>query len=187
MEWRQYLHTPSLWDQQGVVLDASARPTSSRQIDTPLPPKRGFLGYCRADRASAHRLQTQLATCQHTCPLDLWDEARLPAGCLWQEELTHALTSASFAVLLVSPDFLAASYLTANLLPPLLRQAREHGTRIVSVITRPCLFEESPLSDFHPFNDPNRPLSALSTNARDQIWVDLIRFLLHSTPPSALQ
>jgi hypothetical protein len=178
MERSQHIHTPSLWDPQSDVFHESEFPTSKRLIDTPLSPTRGFLGYCRADRPSAQRLQTHLAACPSPSPLDLWDEARLPAGCLWKHELTHALSSAPFAVLLVSPDFLAAPFITSDLLPPLLRNAQASGTRILSVLTRPCLFEMSPLANFRPFNDPSRPLSTLSPSARDQLWVDLVCCLL---------
>lgn len=182
MDRSQHIHTPSLWDLESELFHARELPAPARQPNAHHRlPQRGFLCYCWADSLFAQRLQTHLTPCQNTYSIDLWDEARLPAGSLWQIELAKALDRASLAVLLVSPDFLASPFITSYHLPSLLRTARTDGTRIISIITRPCLFAESPLKDFQPVNPPpHKPLSALSRNARDQFWVDFVRTLPRS-------
>jgi|SRR5579862_8578755 len=146
------------------------------------PARRGFLGYCSTEALFVRRLQTQLAACRDSSSLDLWDEARLPAGSLWEHELADALANASFAVLFVSPDFLASPFISIYQLPHLLHAAHTGGTRIISIIARPCPFELSSLADFRPVNPPPaKPLVALSTYTRDQFLADLVRSL-HQLP-----
>ena len=136
--------------------------------------KQVFLCYCPQDLRAAERLQVHLAGCQHLHHLTIWDKARLPAGALWQAELTAALASAQVAVILVSADLLAVPLITTYQLPSLLEAAQTRGTRILSVILSPCLFEESPLMAFQPIN-PARPLSLLTPSQRDAVWVKLVR------------
>src|SRR5260370_3723516 len=123
--------------------------------------KHVFLCYCSQDRRAAERLQVDLAGCQHLHHLTVWDSARLPAGTLWRSELATALAFAQVAVVLVSADFLATPLITTYQLPSLLKAAQTKGTRILSVVLSPCLFEESPLIAFQPVN-PERPLSLLN-------------------------
>lgn len=181
MEIDQPLHTPPIVNQGRGTLYPEEPPTPPEQSTPHQPPLHGFLSYCHADASFAQRLQTHLASCRNISPIDLWDEAHLPAGSLWKAELSKALVCTPFAILLVSPDFLASSFIISSHLPYLLHIAQTGGTRILSVITRPCLFELSPLADFQPVNPPPaRPISLLSPNARDQFWADLIRSLFYS-------
>ena len=148
--------------------------------------KRVFLCYCPQDLRAAERLQVHLAGCQHVHRLIVWDHARLPAGASWQAELAAALASAQVAVVLVSADFLATPLITTYQLPSLLEAAQTRGTRILSVILSPCLFEESPLATFQPIN-PTRPLSLLSPSQRDAVWVSLVRVIVAGLTLSSSQ
>ncbi len=149
----------------------------------PAVPKRVFLCYCQKDARYAQRLLIHLAGCQHAHQLAIWDDAQIPAGSLWQHEIAAALEAAQFAVLLLSADFFASPFLTTQELPRLLTAAQVGGTILLPVILRPCLFEESPLAQFRPCNDPTRPLACLSSPAREQLWVSVVRSIIHHTSP----
>lgn len=82
------------------------------------------------------------------------------------------------AILLVSADFLASKFIAENELPPLLAAAVAGGTVVVPVILSPCLFDESPLSRFQAVNHPSMPLSRMKPYERDEIWVEVIRFII---------
>ena len=148
------------------------------------PRKQGFLCYCHKDFRYANRLCIHLASCQRISGLMLWDDSQIQAGSLWKNEIASQLSAAHFAVLLISADFLASPFITTFELPYLLNAAQSGGIRILSVIVRPCLFEESPLMAFQTVNNPAQPLSQLSSNAREQIWVSVVRTLISSSNPS---
>jgi|SRR5579859_1906453 len=139
------------------------------------PGSQVFFCYCQQDRQYAQRFITQLGSCPH---IDLWHEACLSAGSLWKRELDLALNSSQVAVVLVSADLLATPLITTHQLPQLLDAAQSRGTRIIPVILRACLFEESPLAVFRPLNDPARPLDHLPYSARERLWASLARDLL---------
>jgi hypothetical protein len=144
------------------------------------PHKQVFLCYCHKDLRYASRLRIHLASCQRISGLTIWDDSQIQAGSLWKSEIASQLSVAHFAVLLISADFLASSLITTFELPYLLNAVQSGGTRILPVIVRPCLFEESPLAAFQTINNPARPLSQLSSSAREQIWVSVVRTLIHS-------
>lgn len=147
----------------------------------PVPVKQIFLCYCQKDARHAKLLQSHLAGCQHACQLAIWDDSRIPPGSPWQQEIAVALKAAQVAILLLSADFFASRFLTTQELPALLAAAQAGGTRLLPVIVRPCLYEESPLAPFQPCNDPARPLASLPCPAREQIWVDIIRSIIHTS------
>ena len=135
------------------------------------PQKWGFLCYCHKDLRHAQRLRVHLASCHQISGLTVWDDSHIQAGSLWQSEIASALAAADFAILLISADFLASSFITTFELPRLLSAAQSGGTRIFPVILHPCLFEESSLAVYHAVNDPTRPLSRLTGPVREEIWV----------------
>jgi hypothetical protein len=148
-----------------------------------VPRKRIFLGYCRKDYRYAQRLLVHLASCQQTSGLRVWDDSQILAGSPWKIEIASATETAHFAVLLISADFLASSFITTFELPRLLNVAHVSGTHVLPVILRPCLFEESPLAAFQAVNNPAQPLSLLPSSMREQIWVTVVRTLIQTPFP----
>jgi hypothetical protein len=49
--------------------------------------------------------------------LKIWSDHEIPMGATWREEIEKALEWAQIAVLLVSSDFLASSFIEKNELP----------------------------------------------------------------------
>lgn len=156
---------PTCEQTQGLALDDLSKRKAAKQV---------FLCYCPQDLRAAERLLVHFAGGLHLHRLTIWDHAHILAGTLWQSELAVALASAQVAIVLVSADLLATQLITTYQLPSLLEAARTRGTRILSVILGPCLFEETPLVAFQPIN-PVRPLSLLTPSQRDEVWVKLVR------------
>lgn len=150
---------------------------SSKRIS----PTQIFLCYCQKDARHAQLLQNHLAVVLETGQLAVWDESRILPGSLWQREIAIALETAQVAILLLSADFFASRFLATQELPALLAAAQTGGTRLLPVIVRPCLYEASPLAPFRPCNDPTRPLTRLPVPLREQMWVDLIRSIIHTS------
>jgi len=108
--------------------------------------------------------------------IDYWDDSKIEAGQKWKEEIRKAIQETKVAVLLVSTDFLGSDFIATNELPPLLSAAEEEGAVILIVILKPCLFEEfEKLNQFQAMNPPNRPVSKMDDNEKEELFVNLVR------------
>ena len=90
-------------------------------------------------------------------------------GAKWREELQKALDNTRVAILLVSADFLASSFIAEDVLPPLLRAAEAGGAIILSVIVKYCAIEGTPLEQFQLFNDLSKPLAIKKSGDRNKV------------------
>jgi hypothetical protein len=110
------------------------------------------------------------------------------SGLPWQEEIEKALSKATAAVLLVSANFMASTFIYDYELPPILERNRAHGLRIIPVFIGHCYYQRDPvLSRLNAFNDPRVPLKAMSEAEADaqlarlveELWSCLDRGNLH--------
>ncbi len=108
--------------------------------------------------------------------IEFWDDSRIEPGQKWKDEIKKALHSAKVGILLVSSDFLASDFISTDELPPLLNAAEKDGATILSVILRPCLFEEfHELNQYQALNPPSKPLVKMTESEREDIYVNLVR------------
>ncbi|KGE16081.1 toll/interleukin-1 receptor domain-containing protein [Sphingobacterium deserti] len=108
--------------------------------------------------------------------LELWDDSKILPGQKWKEEIRKAIECTKVAILLVSTDFFGSEFIATDELPPLLKAAEENGAVILSVILKPCLFEDFPeLNQFQALNSPSRPIAKMDTIEREETFVNLVR------------
>lgn len=139
-----------------------------------------FISYAHADEDWLTNLKTHLKSLQkYVGGFDYWDDKRLRTGDRWKEEIEKALQSASAAILLISPDFLASDFIANDELPPILEQANTQGTKIFPVIIRRSLFTHSPLSSFQSVNPPEKPLKACSEAEVDEYFYNLMEDIIY--------
>ena len=77
----------------------------------------------------------------------VWSDTALRAGDAWREQIDAQLARCAVAVLLVSPNFLASSFIAERELPVILQRARAGNLRIVWIplaLTRTLLCEKRP-------------------------------------------
>ena len=137
-----------------------------------------FISYSHSDIKWLTRLKKHLdALTKYFDNIDCWVDTKLRGGDKWREKITDAIDNSNVAILLVSADFLASDFITANELPPILKNAEEKGTRVIPLIVSPCAFEYSPISEFQAINSPDKTLEDLATNkaATERIFLELIK------------
>jgi len=127
-----------------------------------------FISYARDDQGK-HRWRERLRTflSAFKAELDVWDDSRIETGAEWRSEIDIALKRARVAVLLVGPSFLGSDFINKNELPPLLNAAADQGVTILPLITNHCSYEKTELGRHQAFNEPNKPLEALSRPAQN--------------------
>ena len=130
-----------------------------------------FVSYSHRDVEWLERLKVMLAPYLHMgeTELDLWDDKRLNAGEQWDVEIQQALSRAGVAVALVSADFLASPYIVNRELAPLVKAAREGGTRLLWMYVSAAGWEETPLRNFQATHDTKIPLDARTRPEQNEI------------------
>ncbi|MEY5048143.1 MAG: hypothetical protein RLZZ175_1502 [Bacteroidota bacterium] len=108
--------------------------------------------------------------------IDFWDDSKIEPGQKWKEEIEKAILTTKVAILLVSTDFLGSDFIASNELPHLLSAAEKEGAVILIVILKPCLFEEfNELNVFQTMNPPNRPITKMNYDEKEELFVNLVR------------
>lgn len=108
--------------------------------------------------------------------LDFWDDTMIKAGSKWKEEIERAIGRAKVAILLVSTDFFGSDFISSHELPSLLELAEKEGTVILTVILKPCLFDEvNELNQYQAMNPPSNPVSKMNENEKEELYVNLVR------------
>jgi hypothetical protein len=130
-----------------------------------------FVSYSHRDRNYFSRLQTHLAFFALNHEIAIWSDVIIKPGQEWDREIRTALESAEIAVLLVSSDFLASSYIRDVELPTIVRAADTRNLRVFPVILSPCAYDRSDLARFQAANAVSRPMSKMNRNSQEELWV----------------
>lgn len=166
-----------------------------------------FICYAHKDNESTELSQRWLdRLLEHLEPLNLqeqaeiWSDKKLEIGDEWHEEIQDTLQQVKAAVLLVSPAFLASKYIRNSEVPVLLKHAKERGVKILPIILRSCLFnetkfkypdpkngpEELSLSTLQVANSPTKPLNSMAEHEQDNVLLSVAQRLLKIVNTSVL-
>lgn len=108
--------------------------------------------------------------------IDFWDDTKIEPGQKWKDEIKSAINNTKVAILLVSTDFLGSDFIATDELPPLLKAAEEDGAVILTVILKPCLFEEFPeLNQYQAMNPPSKSVIKMDYAEKEDLFVNLVR------------
>ncbi|GGA85707.1 hypothetical protein GCM10008015_28040 [Flavobacterium palustre] len=135
-----------------------------------------FISYSHKDKKDwLSKVQTHLKVLNHqNIDFDFWDDTRIKAGQKWKEEIEKALNRSIAAILIISTDFLASDFVQKKEIPQLLNSANEKGTKLISLIIKPCRFKNQiGLNDLQAINDPDNSLINLSEGKQEEILVKL--------------
>jgi hypothetical protein len=164
---------PTLTTQKSEALEVDISTLSARFLEEANGrPQRVFLSYCHKDRIWLERFLTYLSPMARD-GYDFWSDSRIRTGAKWEEALQVALDSAQAAVLIVSPHFLASTFITDVELPKLLAAAEKRGLKITWIAVSACSFECTQIAHFQAANDPRVPLDTLKPAERGRVFVEI--------------
>lgn len=147
---------------------------------------RVFISYSHKDSKYRYLddLLEHLGVLENRGVLEVWSDRKIAAGDLWLDEIRQALASAKVAVLLVSPAFLNSRFIMDEEVPALLKAAREEGVKLLPVIVRPCLYNETELAPYQSVNSQERPVSGMDRTKKDQLWMSVAQRVLNALAAS---
>ncbi|RXG31867.1 toll/interleukin-1 receptor domain-containing protein [Leeuwenhoekiella marinoflava] len=133
-----------------------------------------FVSYSHFDKEYLTEIQRHFKPFKNL--IDFWDDSKIKPGQKWKEEIKKAIDETKVAILLVSTDFLGSDFISTDELPPLLEAAEKEGAVILTIVLKPCLFEEfDDLNQFQAMNPPSRPVSKMDLNEKEELFVNLVR------------
>ncbi len=136
-----------------------------------------FISYSHKDQKWFDDLKIHLEPLIREQNLKVWDDTQIEPGAVWRDEIQAALATAKVAVLLVSPNFLASSFISQNELPPLLEAAKAEGVKILWIPLRASNYKVTPIEQYQATHASDRPLNNIAAGRRDQAWVDICEII----------
>jgi hypothetical protein len=143
------------------------------EVDSPL---KVFISYSHNDEEFKDELVKRLEVLKRRGLVDAWQDRRIKAGDDWYESLQGSMNDSDLSLLLVSPDYLASSFIQKEEQPRLLRLRREIGLRVIPIIVRPCEWQSEPaLKGIQALPKDGKPVITFSkkNGDRDQVWADI--------------
>jgi hypothetical protein len=141
-----------------------------------------FISYAHADNESRNpkerwldRFAEFLQPLVSQEDLTLCSDQNIRIGEQWHERIQTELKAAKAIVLLVSPAFLASSYVRNNELPVILKNAPDNGVKIFPILISPSLFKQAKYKYPDPKSGPHEfTLASLpAANAPSKTLVDM--------------
>jgi len=133
-----------------------------------------FISYSHIDKAFLKEIQRHFKPFKNE--IEYFDDSKIQPGSRWKDEIQMAIKKSRVAILIVSTDFLGSEFIANNELPPILESAEKEGSIILTIILKPCAFEEfDQLSQFQTLNPPDRPVSKMDVNEKEELLVNLVR------------
>ncbi|HYO15840.1 MAG TPA: toll/interleukin-1 receptor domain-containing protein [Thermoanaerobaculia bacterium] len=143
-----------------------------------------FICYSHEDQRWLDELLLHLKPLEDRNLLDCWSDQEIAPGRQWQQEIERALRSARVAVLLVSPDFLASSFIAEKELRPLLEAAGQGDLTILWLPVSASNYKHTELVEYQAAHPPERPLDRLRKSDRQQAFVEISDRILKALGPS---
>lgn len=132
-----------------------------------------FYSYAHEDTGLREEMAKHLRVLERNRVIHSWYDNMIAPGVEWSREIADQLRQADIIVLLVSSDFLDSDYCYTVEMEQALERHRAGTARVVPIILRPVLWEESPLAALQALPKAAKPITLWSN--RDEAWTDVAR------------
>src|SRR5215468_6097351 len=148
-------------------------------------PWKVFYSYSHRDSDSRERLAMYLAPLRHQKKIVEWYDRQIQPGTDWDKEISEQLNSAHLILFLVTEDFLASDYCFGVEVERALTRLKAGEVRVVPILLRPCLWQESRFSELQIIPRDAKAISSLTSPQEgfDSV-ANEIRALVSASPPS---
>src|SRR5436190_13869850 len=108
---------------------------------------RVFYSYSHKDTELRAQLGTYLAPLKHKGKISDWYDRQITPGANWQNEISDQLEGANLILFLITADFLNSEYCLGVEVQTALRRVQEGTARVIPILLRECLWQESVFSE----------------------------------------
>ena len=126
-----------------------------------------------------NNLRTHLVPLERAGLITTWHDRKISAGEEWTDAISTALRDSNIIIVLVSPDYLASSYIWEKELVEALQRAKEGDARILPIIVRPTDWHSTPLAEWQALPRGGRPITEFRST--DEAWLDVAKTIRYLT------
>jgi hypothetical protein len=130
-----------------------------------------FISYSHADNSLKEDFLKHLSPLKRSLDITEWHDRDILVGSNLDENILSKLVDYDIILFLISPDFLNSNYCYDVELMEGLRRADIDDARIFPIIVKPCLWKETPLSNFLCIPEDGKPV--VSFDNEDDAWVSV--------------
>ena len=118
-----------------------------------------FISYSHLDENFRKNLDKHLTTLKTSYPTTFWYDGVIRPGVNFEQEIETYLRKAHIILLLVSPDFIASKYCREKELGPAMERHYKGEARVIPVILRPTLWQETPFGKLQALPHYGKPIN----------------------------
>lgn len=128
----------------------------NKEEDRPL---KVFISYSHQDEKIKDELLKHLAPLKRNGLISEWHDRLLQPGANWKNEISKNLVESDIVILLISIDFINSDYCYESEMEQAILRNNEGLCRVVPVLARPCLWNETPFSKIQALPKDAKPIS----------------------------
>ena len=136
---------------------------------------KAFISYAHRDEDALRRLMTHLAILEREGGIEAWYDRRILAGSEIDREIDERLETCELFLALVSPDFLDSDYCSSREMQRALERHHAGETRVIPIITEPCDWLSTPLSQFKALPKDGRSIAEWGNS--NAAYLDVVKEL----------
>ncbi len=156
--------------------------SSSKKREAIAKPKI-FISYSHKDTSYKDLILKHLSVLSAKNEVSVWSDREIQPGHDWYEEITKAISGSNVALLLISADYLASSFIIKEEIPRLLKRQESSNLMIIPIIIRPCPWRlVSFLSDLQMLPKDGVSLSSLTESELDKNIADIVERIASTFP-----
>ncbi|MBO9561114.1 MAG: toll/interleukin-1 receptor domain-containing protein [Niastella sp.] len=138
-----------------------------------------FISYSHKDESLMEELFEFLQPLVFAKRIKLWNDKAIAVGDPWDETIKKALEGSDIILFLLSPSFLASTYINSVEIARAF-ELRKQGRKLIPVMLRPCDIDshivpdqQYKVSDFQGL--PKNMLPIVKWETHEDGWIDVVR------------
>ncbi|MFM9948836.1 MAG: toll/interleukin-1 receptor domain-containing protein [Saprospiraceae bacterium] len=142
-----------------------------------ITPVKLFYLYSEKDTKYLEQLVSHFSPLRKKNIIEDWYESEMAAGEEFQTVIFEKLNNAHIVLFLVSADFISSKYCQDGEVLFSLEKEKEGKCKIILIILRACLWEETNFSHFQALPNDKKPIASLSEIKIDEIFEEIVKDL----------
>lgn len=143
-------------------------------------PKKLFISYSSKNADFVRRFTTHLEVLKATGLIDPWYDRMIEPGTRWDDAIRTEMLRADVVIFLLSPDFLATSYIMQTEVPLAIGYHQAGRLELFFVELLACGWEHTPIRDYQQTGDPAQTAKnvlCIEQAGNDTMWKRVMKQL----------
>ncbi|MBK7633071.1 MAG: toll/interleukin-1 receptor domain-containing protein [Saprospiraceae bacterium] len=118
-----------------------------------------FMSYAHEDEAIKSELDKHLAPLKRMNIIDVWQDQKILAGDVWDDNIAQEIMSSDIILFLVSADFNNSEYIWNIEIQKAMERHAKNEARVIPIILSDCLWMDLPYAILQALPKHGKPIS----------------------------